>query len=261
MMHRRLAALFLTLELFVSSTSSAQQVPTSSGDVKDSGITRQQADDILDELRAIRRLLEKQDRTARPGQVPPMPQVPQTGKLRLEGGYSLGASNAPVTIVEFTDYQCPYCRTFESTTFAEIRKKYVDTGKVRFVVKDFPLAQMHPDATQAAEAAHCAGDQGQFWDMHDALFSDASKLGKKGLLDSAASLKLDMEAFRSCLDSGKHKLEIQKDQQVASSLQINGTPAFLVGKTVDEVVSGAIIFGALPFSVFEAKLKEVQAAR
>ncbi len=232
--------------------------PAPSGDVKNSGITREQADDILDELRAIRRLLEKQDRTVRPGQLPPMPQVPQTGRLRLEGGYSLGSIDAPVTIVEFTDYPCPYCRTFESTTLAELRKKYINTGKVRFVVRDFPLAQMHPDATQAAEAAHCAGDQGQFWPMHDALFSDASKLGKNGLIDSAASLKLDMDAFRSCLEGRKHQLEIQKDQQVASSLQINGTPAFLVGKAAGEEVSGAIIVGAQPFSVFEAKLKEAQ---
>ena len=261
MMYHRWAATILTLTLFGSSTSSAQQGPATSGDATDPGITRQQADDILDELRAIRRLLEKQDRAARPGQLPPMPQVPQTGKLRLEGGYSLGSSDAPVTIVEFTDYQCPYCRTFESTTFVELRKKYVDTGKVRFVVRDFPLAQMHPDAMQAAEAAHCAGDQGQFWAMHDALFSDASKLGKSGLIDSAVSLKLDMDIFRSCLESGKHKLEIQKDQQVASSLQINGTPAFLIGKTVGEEVSGAIIVGAQPFSVFEAKLKEAQPAR
>jgi protein-disulfide isomerase len=260
MMHYRWAALILTLALFGSSTSSAQQGPPPSDSAKDSGITRQQADDILDELRAIRRLLEKQNQPAVRSQLPPMPQVPQTGKLRLEGGYSLGSKGAPVTIVEFTDYQCPFCRTFESTTFAEIRKKYIDTGKVRFVIRDFPLAQMHPDATQAAEAAHCAGDQGQFWPMHDALFGDASKLGKDGLIDSAANLKLDMEAFRSCLDSGKHKLEIQKDQQVASSLQINGTPAFLVGKTAGEEVSGAIIVGAQPFSVFEAKFKEAQAA-
>src|SRR3984885_11945909 len=162
MMHHRWAALILTLALFGCSTSSAQQGPAPSGEAKDSGITRQQADDILDELRAIRRLLEKQDRTARPGQLPPMPQIPQTGKLRLEGGYSLGSSDAPVTIVEFTDYQCPYCRTFENTTLAEIRRKYVDTGKVRFVVRDLPLAEMHPDAMKAAEAAHCAGDQQKF---------------------------------------------------------------------------------------------------
>lgn len=122
--------------------------------------------------------------------------------MRLEGAYSLGSSEAPVTIVEFTDYQCPFCRRFESTTFAEIRKKYIDTGKVRFIVRDFPLVDMHPDAMLAAEAAHCAGDQGKFWPMHDALFSDASKLGKSGLIDAGESVKLDMEAFTSCLESG-----------------------------------------------------------
>jgi protein-disulfide isomerase len=198
MTHQRWTALILAIGVFGSSILSAQQA-----DAQDSGITRQQADDILGELKAIRRLLEKQNQPAGRGQLPPMPQVPQTSKLRLEGGYSLGSSDAPVTIVEFTDYQCPYCRAFESTTFTEIRKKYVDTGKVRFVVRDLPLAQMHPDATQAAEAARCAGDQGQFWPMHDALFSDAGKLGKTRLIDSAASLKLDMDVFRSCLESGR----------------------------------------------------------
>jgi protein-disulfide isomerase len=238
------------------STASGQQGPAPSDDAKDAGITRQQADEILNELKAIRQLLEKQPRPA----LPPMPQIPQTGKLRLEGGYSLGASDAPVTIVEFTDYQCPYCRQFESTTFAELRKKYIDTGKVRFVVRDFPLVEMHPDAMQAAEAAHCAGDQEKFWPLHDALFSDAGKLEKNGLMDSAESLKLDMGVFRSCLEGGKHKLEIQHDRQVAASLQINGTPSFLVGKTRGEEVSGAIVVGALPFNVFEAKIREAATA-
>ena len=162
--------------------------------------------------------------------------------------------------MEFTDYQCPYCRQFESTTFAELRKKYIDTGIVRFVVRDFPLEEAHPNAMQAAEAAHCAGDQEKFWPMHDALFRDASKLGKSGLIDLAESLKLDMGVFRSCLDSGRHKLEIQNDQQVASSLQINGTPSFIVGKTTGEELSGAIIVGAQRFSVFESKLREAATA-
>jgi protein-disulfide isomerase len=253
-MHDRWVALILTAALFTTSTVKAQQGSPPSDNSKDSGITRQQADEILSELKAIRKLLEKQNQPAGRGQLPPMPQIPQTGKLRLEGGYSLGSNDAPVTIVEFTDYQCPYCRTFESTTFAEIRKKYVDTGKVRFVVRDFPLAQMHSDAMQAAEAAHCAGDQGQFWPMHDALFSDSGKLDHKALVDNAEVLKLDLAVFRSCLESGKHKVEIQNDIQVASSLQINGTPAFLIGKTTGEEVSGAIVFGAQPFAAFAAKL-------
>src|SRR5665213_2353557 len=169
-MHYRLSVLVLTYSLFAPAGMWAQQSTSSLEEAKDSGITRQQADDILSELKAIRQLLEKQYRPGAPGRLPPMPEIPQTGKLRLEGGFSLGSNDAPVTIVEFTDYQCPFCRGFESTTFSEIRKKYIDTGKVRFVVRDLPLAEMHPDAMQAAEAAHCAGDQGQFWRMHDVLF-------------------------------------------------------------------------------------------
>jgi protein-disulfide isomerase len=223
---------------------------------KDAGITREQADDILTELRQIRQLLERQGRPAAPA---PMKAVPQTGKLRLDGGFSLGSSDALITIVEFSDYQCPYCRQFESTTFAELRKKYIDTGKVRFVVRDFPLVEAHPYAMQAAEAARCAGDQGKFWPMHDALFGDPSKLEQGGLIDYAESLKLDVSAFRSCLESGKHKLEIQNDMQVFSSLQMNGTPSFLIGKATGEELAGAIVVGAQPFSFFEAKLKEAEA--
>ncbi len=260
-MHYRQAALILTLALFGFSTASAQQHPAPSDDVKDSGITRQQADDILMELRAIRQLLEKQILPVAPGQLPPIPQIPQTGRLRLEGGYSLGASDAPLTIVEFTDYQCPYCRQFDTTTFAELRKKYIDTGKVRFVVRDFPLVEAHPNAMQAAEAAHCAGDQEKFWPMQDALFRDTGNLEKNGLMDTAESLRLDMGIFRSCLESGKHKLEIQNDRQVASALQIYGTPSFLIGRATGEEVSGVIVIGSQPFSVFETKLKEAESTR
>jgi protein-disulfide isomerase len=249
-----IAVLILTVVL--SSSVMAQPGLPPSEDTKDSGITRQQADEILKELKAIRQLLERQTQPAGPGRLPPMPQIPQTGKLRLEGGYSLGSVDAPVTIVEFTDYQCPFCRRFESTTFAEIRKKYIETGKVRLVIRDLPLVDMHPDAMQTAEAAHCAGDQEKFWPMHDALLSDTSKLGNDGLIDSAESIKLDMTVFRSCLESGKHKLEIQNDMRVASSLQVNGTPAFVIGKSTGEELSGAIIIGAQPFSVFDAAFRE-----
>jgi protein-disulfide isomerase len=223
---------------------------------KDSTITRHQADEILNELKQIRLLLERQTRPGLQGPTPAV--VPQTGKLTLNGGFSLGSSDAPLAIVEFTDYQCPFCRQFESNTFPEIRKKYIDTGKVRFVVRDFPL-DGHPDAKPAAEAAHCAADQEKFWPMHEALFGDSAKLGPSGLVDQAGSLKLDMRTFRSCLESGKHKLEIQNDIQVAASLQINATPAFLIGKITGDEVDGAIVLGALPFSAFEAKLKEAAA--
>lgn len=245
------------LSILIAAVAAAQDgAGPARGNQKDSTITRQQADEILNELKQIRLLLERQIRPGLPGPTPAA--VPTTGKLTLNGGFSLGSSDAPLAIVEFTDYQCPFCRQFESITFPEIRKKYIDTGKVRFVVRDFPL-DGHPDAKPAAEAAHCAADQEKFWPMHDALFSDPGKLGLSGLIDHARSLKLDMPAFKSCLEGGKHKLEVQSDVQVAASLQINATPAFLIGKIAGDEVDGAIILGALPFSAFEAKLKEAEA--
>jgi protein-disulfide isomerase len=219
------------------------------------GITRKQADDILNELRQIRQLLEGQNKSAAPA-----PAAALTGRVRLDQGFSLGSNDAPLAMVEFTDYECPFCRQFQSTTFAEIRKQYIDTGKVRFVVRDFPLVN-HPHAFPAAEAAHCAADQGQFWQLHDALFADPSQLVQKRLIQHAEALKLDVAVFQSCLQTGKHKLEIQNEMKIATSLQVQGTPSFLIGKITGGEVAGTIVIGALPFSTFETMFKEAEKAR
>jgi protein-disulfide isomerase len=221
----------------------------------DAGITRKQADDILNELRQIRQLLEGQNKSA--GLSPAAAPVPFTGRVRLDQGFSLGSIDAPLAMVEFTDYECPFCRQFQSTTFAGIRKQYIDTGKVRFVVRDFPLVN-HPYAFPAAEAAHCAGDQGKFWPMHDALFSDPGQLVQKRLMEHAEGLKLDVDVFRSCLQTGQHKLEIQDQMQVATALQVQGTPSFLIGKITGGEVAGKIVLGALTLSGFEAMFKEAE---
>jgi protein-disulfide isomerase len=228
-------------------------------ELKETGITRQQADDILLELRAIHQLLDRQVRPATPQQ-PAAPVYPTTGKLKLDGEPARGSSTAPVTLVEFTDYECPFCRQFETSTLPEIVKKYVDTGKVRLVVHDFPL-NIHANAMPAAEAAHCAGDQGKFWPMHDALFSEPGKLGTADLIDRAKAMKLDTGAFRACLEGGKDRAEVMKQIKSASELLIVATPSFLIGRTVEDVVNGSIITGAQPLSVFEAKLKEAETAR
>ncbi len=246
----RAAARVTLLVLFPVFTGVAQD------GASDPGITRKQADDILNELRQIRQLLEGQNRSA--GQAPAA--APLTGRVRLDQGYSLGSSEAPLAMVEFTDYECPFCRQFQSSTFAEIRKQYIDTGKVRFVVRDFPLVN-HPYAFPAAEAAHCAADQGKFWPMHDALFSDPGQLVQKRLLEHAEALKLEMDDFQSCLQTGRHKLEIQDQVQVATALQVHGTPSFLIGKIAGGEVAGKIVMGALTFGAYEALLKEAEATR
>jgi protein-disulfide isomerase len=213
------------------------------------GITRQQAEDILNELREIRKLLEK---GSGPGTF-----IGSDGKvyMKLDGSPALGSKAAPLTIVEFTDYQCGFCQRFHKVTFPEIRKKYIDTGKVRFVSRDLPLA-FHSNASRAAEAARCAGDQNQFWEMRDQLVKNAEKLAAADIEGYARDLKLDMSAFKSCVDSGKYAPAVKSDVAMASSLRIEGTPSFVIGKTTPEGVEGTVVVGALPLAAFDTQLEE-----
>ncbi|HXN24751.1 MAG TPA: thioredoxin domain-containing protein [Candidatus Dormibacteraeota bacterium] len=214
---------------------------------KDPPMTSDQATAILDELRQIRQLLEKLTSN-----------VAVKAKLRLDGEYSLGKKDAPLTMVEFVDYQCGYCRQFEATTFTEIRKKYIDTGKLRFISLNLPL-NIHAEAMQAAEAVLCAGDQGEFWTMRKALFSNFENLSQNDIVGYAQRLHIDLSLFQSCLQDRKHKSEIQKHLQQAEALKVTGTPTFLVGKTTPEGVEGDIVVGSQPLSVFEDKLKNLGA--
>src|ERR1035441_3210794 len=125
---------------------------------KGEGITREQADEILNELRQIRQLLEKEGEKGAPA-------APARAKLNLEGFQMLGRKDAPITVVEFTDYQCPFCRQSHTTVYGDVKRNFIDRGKVRFYSRALPLDSIHPDAFRAAEAARCAADQGQYWKL------------------------------------------------------------------------------------------------
>jgi protein-disulfide isomerase len=219
---------------------------------KDEGITRQQADEILSELKQIRQLLEKQSAGA-----------PQQGgeqitkaKVSVEGAYSLGSKDAPLTMVEFTDFQCPYCQRFHVSTFAELKKDYIDTGKLRFVSRDMPL-DFHPNAMQAAEAGRCAGEQGQFWAMRDRMNSNPDRLDLNSLANWAQELKLNVATFRSCVEQQRYKTAIESDLSLAQKIGASGTPSFVLGKSTPEGVDGELVVGAMPYQVFDQKLKEL----
>lgn len=221
---------------------------------EDPGISRKQADEILGELRQIRQILEKQAKLAQQAAQQPQEPAPQKVQLKIEGGFMLGAPDAPITMVEFTDYQCPFCQRFHSATFYELKKNYIDTGKVRFYSRDLPL-DFHPNAFRAAEAARCAGEQGQFWRMRDVLASNPSKLSAEQIHGYAEEIKLDGAKFKACLESGKFKKAIEDDVKAAQALGVNGTPSFIVGKTTAEGVDGELVVGALPYAAFVEKLK------
>lgn len=159
-----------------------------------------------------------------------------------------GNANAKVTIVEFSDFECPFCGKFYEETYPLILKNYVDTGKVKIVFRDFPLTSIHPNAQKAAEATECAAEQGKFWEMHDKLFENQDSLSVDDLKKYAADLKLNTATFNSCLDSGKMTAEVEKDAQEGMSYGVTGTPAFFI--------NGRLVSGAQEFSAFEAIIDE-----
>ena len=159
----------------------------------------------------------------------------------------MGNKNAPVTVIEFSDFQCPFCGRFRSETFDQIKKQYIDTGKVKFVFRDFPLTSIHPMAQKAAEAAECADDQGKFWEYHDLIFERQASLSINSLKQWGVELELNANDFNKCLDSGKYSSEVNKDASDAQGAGGQGTPFFIIG---NQPVSGA-----QPFAAFQAAIE------
>jgi protein-disulfide isomerase len=153
---------------------------------------------------------------------------------------AIGPSNAPITLIEFSDFQCPYCRSWHEQVYNRLRQEYPD--KVRIVYRDFPLFSIHPDAEPAAEAANCANEQGKFWEFSDRLFS-GSQLGEQTYLGYANDLGLDLDKFKTCIQSGRFRDEVMGDYQYASSLGVQSTPTFFL--------NGLPLVGAQPYEVFK----------
>jgi protein-disulfide isomerase len=233
--------------MILSSAPTAQQ-PAATAQPR---TVQEQNEEMIKELRAIRQLLE---RLTQP-QGPPQPQVARVSNL---GGYSLGRPDAPLTMVEFTDLQCPYCRQFATTTFDELKRNWIDTGKLRYISRDFPL-EFHQQAMNAARAARCGGEQGKFWEMRWALMRNANLLSPAFITRTASDLKLDTQAFTACTATTKFDSAIQADMTEALSLGLTGTPTFVVGRTTPSGVEGPMIVGAVQYARFDAALKQLLA--
>ena len=238
------AAIIAVVTSFVAPTALAQS------------ITSQQADAILQELRGIRALLERG--------VPAQAAAPQAApdapvSLRISGSYVLGRPDAPVTMVEFTDYECPFCRQFHMASFEEIKRKYVDTGKVRYVSRDFPLS-MHANAMQAAKIARCAGEQGHFWEMRRALIVNGNALTSETMANLGKGLRLDEREMDKCVADSRLDKALSDDIAQASNLGVSGTPTFFIGRSDGDSVNGMRIVGALPLATFDSRIQALLAA-
>lgn len=201
-------------------------------------------------------------------------------ELAIGGNAILGDKNAPLTILEFSDFQCPYCEKFFKTVQPTLSENYVKTGQANFVYRDF--AFLGKESLWAGEASQCANDQGKYWDYHDKLFNsqngeNVGTFSKENLKKFAGELGLNAEQFNSCLDSDKHKDEVEKDTEDGQNAGLSGTPSIFIGKfpmTVNSALveeksknnefiidlgTGTLIIGAQPLSVYENAIKQEMA--
>jgi protein-disulfide isomerase len=170
-------------------------------------------------------------------------------EVSTEGAPVRGAADAPVTVVEFSDFECPFCKQIHPT-LKQLLERY--PGKVRLAYRDFPLDSIHPQARRAAEAARCAHDQGKFWEYHDVLFTESPRFALEDLRRYGGQVGLDVAKFESCLDAGVHRAAVQRDLDEGNRLGITGTPAFFI--------NGRTLTGAQPLEAF-TRLVEQELAR
>lgn len=222
---------------------------------------------VMDEIAALKQNQEKMQQELEEikkwvaDRTPPKPKPFQPSPISLSGAPFLGKPDAPLTLVEFTDYQCPFCKRHAAGTLPQIVKEYVETGKLKYVLRDFPLKQIHSQASKLSEAVQCAGDQGKAWEMHDRIFSaekspDPSKLSK-----DVKALGLDAKSFKTCLDSDKYAKQIDASIAEGNQLGVTGTPAFFLGKTdlndPGKILATDMLVGSQPFAAFKRAIDKI----
>ena len=200
----------------------------------------------------VARLLEKHLAQPSEAQARAIPAL--TSPLLLQGEPVLGDPNAPLTIVEFSDFECSYCRRFHKQAMPQLKRDYINTGLVRFVHKDLPLP-FHPHALPAAAAARCAGKQNRYWELYSSLFDQQNCLGCKGVLAIAAEAELNTTELQACMERESTLALINANCSEAALHNISATPTFVIGPTQSNgSLDGLVIEGAVPWSTFKSTI-------
>lgn len=197
---------------------------------------------------------------------PQAPQQPTIGIASVDDDPMMGDKNAPITMIEFSDYECPFCKRYFDDTLPQIKEKYIDTGKVKLVFRDLPLPFHDPMATKEAIAANCAREQGgdsKYFEYHDEIFnrtkSNGNGLSETDLVTIATDLNLSLNSFNTCLEDPKQEAEVKKDLADAGKAGASGTPSFIIGKsTSNGEIDGNLVVGAQPLSAFEAVFETLE---
>jgi protein-disulfide isomerase len=248
----------LALVLLIAGAAFPQQTQQSSDDIK--SLRRELEElkkgqqEMQKDLAEIKNLLLGKQPSAR---------EPKDIAIKLDDGQLLGNKDARVAMIEFSDFQCPYCSRYVRDTWPQIQNEYIKTGKIKYGFRDFPLVSIHPSALKAAVAAQCAGEQGKYWEMHDRLFANSTALGDTDLAKYATELGLETPRFKECVDSGKKEERIKEDLGEGVKAGVGGTPTFFIG-TVDS--QGAfkvqrVVTGAQPFGNFKQVLDAALASQ
>lgn len=207
---------------------------------------------IQKELQEIKNLL--QGRAVSPN----LP--PQNLTVSVSNNPLKGDKNAKLTLIEFSDYQCPFCARHFRETLPQIEKDYINTGKLKYVLREFPIESIHRDAFKAAQAANCAGEQGKYWEMHDRLFQNQNQLGAADLPKHAQAIGLKTAEFEECLRSGKRAEKIRKDREDGQRAGVQGTPTFFLGvqdSDGQKIKVIRMIVGAQPYAQFKVAIEGV----
>ena len=255
-----MSALRYAILPFVVYAALTTSVPAQTAD----NANEEQESALLRELAAIRQEIEQlraevgdlQEKVGDIHRVAVRPSAPPApDSVTLDENRALGSAEATVAIVEFSDYQCPYCERFFSQTFPRLEENYIDTGKVRFYFRDFPLTQIHPKAKSAAIAANCAGRQGAYWKMHNELFTNQAELGTELYERLAQDLSLDVPTFEACLAEPAEAQKVDADLAYGQELTVQGTPHYFVGKLQNgQLVNVLRVNGAQPYELFSKVL-------
>ena len=221
------------------------------------GLSRQQGDEILSELRELRTAVKELQRAQQEPRDEDSADKPV--EIAGPGPHALGSPTATLVLVEYTDYQCPFCKRFHDNTLPELKQKYIDTGKLRYEVRDLPLS-FHASAMPAALAAYCAGEQGKFWPVHEALFHSQDALSAATARQTAINLGISEVAFDACVSNPATRQHIEANVAEAERIGVNGTPGFILGERHGERLSGSMILGAQPAAAFEQKIETMLSA-
>jgi protein-disulfide isomerase len=217
---------------------------------------RKDVDTIKANQAEIEKAVKEVKDLARAGQPTP-PLTPENIVLGIDDDPLMGDRKARLVLVEFSDFQCPFCARFVHETFPEIEKDYIKTGKLKYVFRDFPISSAHKDAFKAALAAGCALDQGKFWEMHARLFENQTAFTVHNLTQSAEAVGLNKDKFQKCLNNNEYETEVQSDFADGLKAGVNQTPLFFLGLTEPDspkVKVLTVIMGAKPYAVFKAAI-------